>query len=193
MNAGGTPSDGVRLGRLVDLEADGADGNALIAGMIEIFRATAAKWPADPDAARAFQDLWFGQYIVHERDLVFLGTEARTGAVAGYLVGCRIDPAQSPRFASLAYFKVFASLCERYPAHLHINIADGFRSRGLGARLIDAFRSILAAEKIGGMHVVTARDQRNLAFYKKLGFQELASTPRGTTDVLFLARSTTAA
>jgi len=190
LTGGAVPLADISIGRLADLAADGADVGDLIAGMTTIFRATAARWPAEADAARAFQELWLDQYITHERDLIYLALQRSTGVVAGYLLGCRIDPSLSQRFASLDYFQTFAKLCQRYPAHLHINMDAGFRSRGIGAQLVAAFKATLAAEKITGLHVVTARDQRNVDFYLRLGFRELASKPRGSTEVLFLARST---
>lgn len=179
----------VRIARLVDLEAEGVDGNALLAGVARIFRDTAARWPDDAAAARAFQELWLDQYIRHDRDLVWLAVLAGAPATAvGYLVGCRIDPAPSPRFVALSYFQTFSALTAVYPAHLHINVDAAHRGRHVGERLVEAFCAQLRGEHAGGVHVVTGRDQRNVGFYKRLGFRECAATPRGGTEVLFLAR-----
>ena len=183
----------ITLRRLIDLEAAGYDSAALVAGITAIFRATAAKWPDDPAAAQAFQTLWLDQYLNHERELVYLAVEEGAGAkalhVAGYLVGCRINPALSQRFVSLAYFQSFAAHCATHPAHLHINLDAGYRNQGIGAQLVEALCAQLKREGIAGVHVVTARDQRNAGFYTRLGFRELASAPRGSTEALFLARS----
>ncbi len=180
----------VRVARLVDLENEGIDAGPLLAGVSRIFRDTAARWPDDLAAAHAFQDLWLDQFVRHERDLVWLAlADDAPAGVAGYLVGCRIDPAQSSRFSALGYFQTFASLTAVYPAHLHINVDAAHRGSRIGERLVEAFCAQLSTEPIGGVHVVTGRDQRNVAFYKRLGFRELAATPRGGTEVLFLARS----
>ena len=188
-----TSGGGVTLHRLIDLEAAGGDSAALIAGIGRIFRETAARWPDAPNAARAFQDLWLDQYLQHDRDLALVALAAADGTnsphVVGYLVGCRIDPATSHRFASLDYFSTFAAHSAVYPAHLHINVDADYRGRRIGEHLVDALRKMLRADGHAGVHVVTGRDQRNVHFYTRLGFRELARTPRGATEVLFLARA----
>ena len=182
----------IDIRRLIDLEAEGFDSAVLLAAITAIFRATAARWPDDPEAARAFQALWLDQYLLHERDLVYLAvTQSRAPAgvqVAGYLVGCRTNPALSPRFSELGYFQTFAAQCAAFPAHLHINLDAGARNLGMGRRLIETLCVQLAREGLPGVHVVTGRDQRNVRFYLHNGFQEMARAPRGSTDVLFLAR-----
>jgi GNAT superfamily N-acetyltransferase len=186
---------GIQIRRLVDLEAKGIDRAAVYGGVVKIFRATAAKWPTDADAARAFQDLWLDQYLSHERDLAFvaLATSADPTApeVVGYLVGCRINPAVSPRFARLGYFQVFASACAAFPAHLHVNLDAAYRGRAIGAQLVEALCAQLCAEHCPGVHVVTGRDMRNTSFYQRLGFTEQARTARGATEVVLLGRRLT--
>ena len=181
-----TCPDLVNIHRLVDLEASGYGGAELRRGIERIFRAAAARWPDDPAAAQAFQDLWLDQYLQHERELAYVAMAA--GEVAGYLVGCRIDPAISTRFKALSYFQTFAAQCAAFPAHLHINVDAANRGRHIGEGLVETFCQQLEADGIAGVHVVTSRDQRNVGFYKRLGFVELAFTPRGGTEALFLAR-----
>ena len=176
----------VSIHRLIDLDAAGHDSSALMDGITAIFRATAARWPDDAVAARAFQHLWLDQYLEHERELAYVAMAG--AAVAGYLVGCRINPAASPRFTQLSYFQTFAAECADYPAHLHINLAADFRGQRIGEKLIEALAAALTREGIPGVHAVTGRDQRNVSFYKRLGFHELARAPKGSTEVLFLAR-----
>jgi GNAT superfamily N-acetyltransferase len=180
------------LRRLVDLVADGFDPAPLRAGIDRIFRATAVRWPADAQAAAAFHDLWLGQYLRHEPELVVLALATASPAteadVLGYIVGCRIDPAISPRFAALDYFRAFAPQTAAFPAHLHINLEAAARGRGIGGALVEALCTRLAAEGVPGIHVVTGRDQRNVRFYTRLGFVERARAPRGATEVLLLAR-----
>ena len=87
----------------------------------------------------AFRERWFGRYLSGGSDALFLAL-APGGRVAGYLVGAVEEPGPQPRFADISYFRTdFAELCRRFPAHLHINLAPEFRSRGIGPRLIDAF------------------------------------------------------
>jgi GNAT superfamily N-acetyltransferase len=114
---------------------------------------------------------------------------AASGAVAGYLVGALEDPAKQERFADIGYFRgAFRALCRRYPAHLHINLAPTFRSRGIGARLIAAFADAAADAGAPGMHVVTARDARNVRFYARCGLAELGVAPWNDRQLVFLAR-----
>ena len=184
---------GVVLRRLVDLEAAGVDPALLRAGIERIFRATAARWPEDVAAAAAFQRLWLDQYLEHERELATLAVmramPAAESDVVGYIVGCRIDPALSERFAALSYFEDFAALTSQFPAHLHINLEAGGRGQGIGVQLVEDLCARLAREGVRGIHVVTGREQRNVGFYTRLGFVERGRAPRGATEVVFLARA----
>jgi GNAT superfamily N-acetyltransferase len=56
-----------------------------------------------------------------------------------------------------------------YPATLHINIAEGFRNQGLGAKLIAVYLDYLKKEKVKGVHFATLSD-RAANFYDRLGF-----------------------
>ena len=185
--------DTIHVASLIALEARGLATDELLGGIERIFRATAARWPADPAAARAFQHLWLDQYLEHERNLAIVATQApgidaAAPNVVGYAVGCRINPAMSPRFAALSYFQDFADLCATFPAHLHVNIDSHFRNQRVGERLVEALCKKVADDGSSGIHVVTGREQRNVGFYKRLGFRELGHTPRGDTEVLFLGR-----
>jgi GNAT superfamily N-acetyltransferase len=99
------------------------------------------------------------------------------------------DPAGQERFGDIGYFRgEFRTLCRRYPAHLHINLAPAFRNRGIGARLIAAFADRAAAAGAPGMHVVTARDARNVRFYARCGFAELGTACWNGREVAFLGK-----
>ncbi len=61
---------------------------------------------------------------------------------------------------------------ENYPAHLHINIRDGFRGFGIGRELISRYLVYLSDNNIKGVHLVTTSlHQDSLSFYEKLGFE----------------------
>ena len=77
----------------------------------------------------------------------------------------------------------------RYPAHLHINVAAGARSRGIGERLIEAFEHHATANGAPGVHIVTGAGMRNVGFYDRLGFREVARTRRGAGTVVMLAKA----
>ena len=64
-----------------------------------------------------------------------------------------------------------------YPAHLHINIAAGYRRAGLGHRLMKAYFAHLRAGGIRGLHLGTSSLHRSAQpFYRKLGFQVYSET-----------------
>jgi GNAT superfamily N-acetyltransferase len=110
--------------------------------------------------------------------------------LAGYLVGAVENPAQQARFADIGYLRSdFAELCARFPAHLHINLAEEFRSQGLGGRLVEAFAAEAAAAGAIGMHAVTGEGMRNVGFYRRCGFCERGRAPWHGGTVLFLARA----
>lgn len=145
-----------------------------------VFFEASAKQDFASDQERAeFRERWLGRY---------LGDDARHGLAAiseersmrpkliGYVVGSVENPATSKRFVDIPYFKEFAQLCARYPAHLHINLDAAHRSGGIGGRLIEAFCAQVQsdASKPMGVHVVTSATSRNLGFYNRHGFLERA-------------------
>lgn len=130
----------------------------------------------------AFRERWLDRYLDRWPELAFVLPQpaeraaAAAPGIAGYLVGCLEDPARTPLFADLAYFHDFAGVTCRFPAHLHINLAPDYRGLGLGGRLVAAFAADVRAAGLPGMHVVTAPSARNVGFYARLGFTEVART-----------------
>ena len=70
-----------------------------------------------------------------------------------------------------SYKKVFL---EKYPAHFHINIIRGYRSKHIGSRLVRCFLNQIKIQRIKGIHVSVYKDnfvaQR---FFKYFGFSAL--------------------
>jgi ribosomal protein S18 acetylase RimI-like enzyme len=61
---------------------------------------------------------------------------------------------------------------DHYPAHLHINIAEGYRRTGLGRRLMESYFAHLRENQITGLHLGTSSLHTSaLPFYDKLGFK----------------------
>ena len=140
----------------------------------------------------AFRERWLGRYLRGGTDVVLLalsGPGAMGGTVAGYLVGAIESPAEQERFADISYFRDdFADLVRRFPAHLHINLAPAFRSRGIGARLVEAFARRAADSGAGGVHVVTGVGLRNVGFYERCGFFPRATAIWNGRSIVFLGR-----
>ena len=175
---------GVRIVRLVEL----SDGPRLWSEIDAIFFA-ASGTQAFADAAERdrFRERWLGRYLEHDTDDTLLALDVG-GTVLGYLVGARTDPARAPRFADIAYFTRLADLTARHPAHLHINLAQTARGRGVGGRLIEAFCSRLVTDGIPGVHVVTGAAARNRAFYARLGFETLRTLDWNGRAIVMLGR-----
>jgi len=173
----------IRIAPLTELGAT----RELLAQLDAIFFEASARGFGSGSERDAFRERWLGRYLTGGTDVALVALERET--VVGYLVGALEDPARQERFADIAYFRTdFSALTSRYPAHLHINLAPAYRSRGIGVRLIEAFAERAAAAGAPGMHVVTGRGVRNLRFYARCGFAERGTTTWNGCEIVFLAR-----
>jgi ribosomal protein S18 acetylase RimI-like enzyme len=65
-----------------------------------------------------------------------------------------------------------------FPAHLIIDISDGYRGAGLGRKLIDAYLEQLKGMNIRGVHLeTTSHNEAASHLYEKIGFQMLDEKP----------------
>ena len=173
--------------RLVQLEAPERHPE-LVAQAEAIFWQTSARTFAPGPERDAFRERWLGRYMRGGSDVVLLAL-AGNDTVAGYLVGALENPAEQARFADIGYFRTaFAHLTRRFPAHLHINLAADFRSRGIGAQLIEAFAARAKRPGALGMHAVTGKGMRNVGFYTRCGFVERATALWNGREIAFLGR-----
>jgi GNAT superfamily N-acetyltransferase len=63
-----------------------------------------------------------------------------------------------------------------YPAHLHMNLAEGYRGGGLGSKLLAAYFEHLKQNNVKGLHLGTSTSNKlAVPFYKKWGFQLVSS------------------
>jgi GNAT superfamily N-acetyltransferase len=153
-----------------------------------IFWQTAARTLPPGREREDFRERWLGRYLKGGSDVVLIARAGET-RVAGYLVGAVANPIPQPRFADIGYFRAdFAALMPRFPAHLHINVGAGFRSQGIGAKLIEAFAARAKGAGAAGMHVVTGRGLRNVGFYGRCGFSERAAAMWNGREIVFLGR-----
>ncbi len=178
------PGPGISICRFSEI----ADKDSLTPALDAIFfEASATKSFASEKERAAFRERWLGRYLAHEPQWAYVARD-RDGALAGYLVGSIDDPRTSGRYADVGYFLDFAELTASYPAHLHVNLATGYRNRGIGGKLIEAFAADAARAGARGMHVVTGAKSRNVRFYKRNGFCELGRAAFNAHEVVFLGR-----
>jgi GNAT superfamily N-acetyltransferase len=169
--------------RLPEAGAGGVTPQALTEQIDAIFFASSAVQRFANEAERqGFRERWLGRYLDLWPQDCFVACQSRR-RVIGYLAGCLKDPATSPVFADIAYVASFADLSRRYPAHLHINMDPGWRSGGIGARLIEAFCTHASDTGVPGVHVVTGKASRNVRFYERCGFHHLRTTKSPWADV----------
>lgn len=166
---------------------DVSDGPQLLPQLDAIFFQSSNTKTFANDAARAaFRERWLGRYLTAYPQWFYVARS--NGSVAGYLAGCLDDPAQIPLFSDIALFKTFAHLTAAYPAHLHVNLAPEHRSAGIGSMLIERFCDDARLAGASGVHVMTGKMARNVSFYVRNGFREIADTGDGASAVVFLAR-----
>ena len=66
-----------------------------------------------------------------------------------------------------------------YPAHLHVNIREGFRGQKLGQGLVKTFCEHARVAKASGVHAsVSAENVQGRHFFEGLGFAEVHRSPR---------------
>jgi len=70
---------------------------------------------------------------------------------------------------------------EKYPAHLHIDLLPRAQGRGLGRQMLETLFAALRQRGVQGIHLDVGADNHNaIAFYRHLGFTELA---RGSDSI----------
>ncbi|MAM11852.1 MAG: GNAT family N-acetyltransferase [Rhizobiaceae bacterium] len=71
-----------------------------------------------------------------------------------------------------------AEIAKRYPAHLHINLLPEAQGGGLGSQLLNSLLALLSKAGATGEHLgVNHENEAVTAFYRKLGFDEIARLP----------------
>lgn len=159
-----------------------------------------------------FADLWLNPYLLGEPEEVLVATDA--GEPIGYLVGsvkpgferralrCARRPlgrlvgslvtgryrhhAPSRRFARWLLGRLWRET-PRHPAgyaHCHFNLAEGYRGRGLGERLVEGFEERVAELGLPGWYGIlfSADQRRSVRLYEKLGFRLYDERPCSLFD-----------
>ena len=69
-----------------------------------------------------------------------------------------------------------------------MNCATSWRSKGVGAALVERFCGDAAAAGSPGVHIVTGQGMRNVRFYERLGFAYQGRALYNGTTVVLLGR-----
>ena len=65
-----------------------------------------------------------------------------------------------------------------YPAHLHVNVREGFRGHAVGRMLIERFCEQAATAHAAGVHAIVREDNPTAcAFFERLGFVQVSRHP----------------
>jgi GNAT superfamily N-acetyltransferase len=123
-----------------------------------------------------FREMSLGRYVVSHRDSFFV-TLNGVGRAIGYLAGCLENPTKLGHFNDVAYFRYIEDICQNYPAHLHINIVEQYRGRGVGAALVERFVNWTEVHSVPGIQIVTSSTSRSIPFYRRLRFTKLREFP----------------
>lgn len=159
----------------------------------EICRATARdpKYLANKDLVAS---CYIEPYMLYEADGVFVAADENDVAI-GYCCSAA-DSAEFhqnaikrclPRIRSVSRKQALMmrlepiavrKLWKQYPAHLHIDILDGYQRQGVGRRLVDAQLEHLRSKGACGVYLgVSADNDKGVPFYRKYGFRELKRLP----------------
>lgn len=67
---------------------------------------------------------------------------------------------------------------DRYPAHLHVDILEGYRGRKAGTALMERFLAQAKAAGVAGVHLAVREDNMPARrFFEKTGFVEITKQP----------------
>lgn len=121
---------------------------------------------------RAVFRRWTDYYRHQEIEQILLYRQAdRT--IAGYLMGCLNSCGAEPLYRDISSYRLFDCYFERFPAHFHVNCHPAHRGQGVETALVQAFLEACRTASLPGAHLVTAAGARNVAFYRRLGFEPL--------------------
>jgi ribosomal protein S18 acetylase RimI-like enzyme len=165
-----------------------ADFASLLDEIDEIFFESSAKRDfRSRQEKESFREASLGRYIVQHPDTFFVALNNDERPV-GYLAGCLENPTKLDHFNDIAYFQLIDDICENYPAHFHVNIAEKYRHRGMGTKLVERFAEWAELNRVQGIHLVTSSTSRSIPFYQKFGFNKLRTFPWNSGTSICMGR-----
>lgn len=154
----------------------------------QLFFATSAtqRFPTE-DAKALFRERWLGRYLDHYPAAAAVAVADGVGVI-GYVVGSLAPIAQDPLFADVGYVALIAAHASGFPGHLHVNVGDGWRGRRIGERLVARFADHAQGRGVTGFHIVTSAGARNVAFYRRIGFEDVVALDWNGARLLLMGR-----
>jgi len=147
----------------------------------------------DACAREAFAERWALRYLRTRAQSCFVLTNTTDERILGYLVGSPDTPmAPGALCAEHEHLTAFRHEIDAAPAHLHINLRPAVRGRGHGRALVERFALWCRERGVATMHVVTAADAANIAFYENIGFTPHAQRAWNNRPLILLDRACTA-
>lgn len=148
-----------------------AEKGRIWAGVEKIFfESSSKKTFASPEEREAFKYKYLDWYAKKHPECFFVAFENNSDTL-GYICGVPNTQSESELAKLNPWFSIFENSFHDFPAHLHINCGESSRGHGLGSQLLNLFENHLRAREIGGVHLVTAPDARNVGFYDKNGYK----------------------
>jgi len=82
------------------------------------------------------------------------------------------------------------AIVRSYPAHIHMNLLQRARGRGIGSRLLDVWLDHARKESVSAVHAgVSAANEAGLTFWTARGFQPVGTEPsRGSSGTVWCGR-----
>jgi GNAT superfamily N-acetyltransferase len=140
------------------------------------FQSSAKRDFSSQEEKQAFREMSLGRYIEKHLSSFFVALDA-DGRAVGYLAGSLENPITLNHFNDVAYFRSIEDICRDYPAHLHVNVAERYRNRGLGTSLVGRFVEWAKLHSVKGIHLVTSSTAQSIPFYRRSGFIQLRTFP----------------
>ncbi|NCA67126.1 MAG: GNAT family N-acetyltransferase [Clostridia bacterium] len=153
--------------------------------------ATANGFAVDTQKQKELLCLLFNDYYTeNEQDTCFVAANEKDEAV-GYIIAARdfqeykklFKKYYMPKIYKLSFFQGLirsiglayeGRVSKEYPAHLHIDILDGYQRMGLGHKLMNTLINRLKELGVKGVCLfVGAKNLKGISFYKKFGFTEV--------------------
>lgn len=169
--------------QLVDL----SNKNQLIAIDKIFFNTSSKKVFKSISEKEKFKYKYMGYYLKNYSEYFYVAT--LNEKVVGYLCCCPNTLQDDYFFNISGYYNIIdKNKIIEYPAHLHINLTQECRGRGIGSIMIKTLCQKLALQSLSGIHVFTTPDSLNVSFYRKNDFRDELTVEYHDSNLLFLGR-----